>query len=56
VLALWRGHASRDTTQRSLHASLARTQQALEKTTPVQGRPGRYRPDDELVTLLKRLE
>lgn len=48
VLALWLGHDSMDTGQMSLHASLARKQQALEKTTPVNGTPGRYQPDDVL--------
>jgi len=55
VIALWRGHESMDTTQLSLHASLERTQQALAKTTPVNGQPGRYRPDDNLLACLKRL-
>lgn len=48
VIALWLGHESLDTTQMSLHARLARKQQARDKTTPVHGRPGRYQPDDAL--------
>jgi integrase/recombinase XerD len=55
VIALWLGHESMDTTQMSLHASLARTQQALEQTTPVNGHPGRSRPEDDLLACLKRL-
>ena len=55
VIALWLGHESMDTTQMSLHASLERKQQALDKTTPVNGRPGRYQPDDHLLVFLKSL-
>jgi site-specific recombinase XerD len=55
VIALWLGHETMDTTQMYLHASLELKQQALEKTTPVNGRPGRYQPDDELLAFLKRL-
>jgi integrase/recombinase XerD len=56
VIALWLGHESMDTTQMSLHASLELKPQALAKTTPVNGQPGRYRPDDDLLAFLKRLE
>jgi integrase/recombinase XerD len=55
VIALWLGHESMDTTQMYLHASLERKQQALAKTTPVNGHPGRYRPDDKLLAFLKSL-
>jgi len=55
VIALWLGHESMDTTQMYLHASLELKQQALAKTTPVNGHPGRYRPDDKLLAFLKRL-
>jgi integrase/recombinase XerD len=48
VIARWLGHESMDTTQMSLHASLELKQPALDQTTPVNGRPGRYQPDDEL--------
>ena len=41
VIALWLGHESMDTTQMYVHASLELKQQALDKTTPVHGRPGR---------------
>ena len=55
VIALWLGHESMDTTQMYLHASLELKQQALDKTTPVNGRPGRYQPDDDLLAFLKSL-
>jgi integrase/recombinase XerD len=55
VIALWRGHEAMDTTQIYLHASLELKERALEKTTPINGRTGRYRPDDELMAFLKGL-
>lgn len=55
MIALGLGHESMDTTQMSLHASLELKQQALDKTTPVHGRPGRYQPDDDLLAFLKSL-
>lgn len=55
VIALWLGHETMDTIQMYLHASLELKQQALDKTTPVNGRPGRYQPDDALLAFLKSL-
>jgi site-specific recombinase XerD len=55
VIALWLGHESMDTTQIYLHASLELKQQALDKTTPTTGHPGRYQPDDQLMAFLKSL-
>jgi integrase/recombinase XerD len=55
VIAMWLGHETMDTIQMYLHASLALKQQALDKTTPVNGRAGRYQPDDALLAFLKSL-
>ena len=55
VIALWLGHESMDTTQIYLHASLKIKEQALDKTKSTNGKPGRYRPDDNLMAFLKGL-
>ena len=55
VIALWLGHESMDTTQIYLHASLKIKEQALDKSKPFNGKPGRYRPDDNLMAFLKGL-
>lgn len=55
VLALWLGHESVETTQMYLDADLELKQRILDKTTPPEGRPGRYRPDDKLLAFLKSL-
>ena len=46
MIALWLGHESTDTTQIYLHADLALKERALDRTTPPDTRPGRYRPPD----------
>jgi len=55
VIALWLGHESVETTQIYLEANLAMKEAILAKTTPVEGKPGRYRPDDQLLAFLKSL-
>jgi integrase len=55
VIALWLGHESVETTQIYLDANLAIKEQALAKTALPEGRPGRYRPDDQLLAFLKDL-
>jgi len=55
VIALWLGHESIETTQMYLDANLALKEEILTKTTPPDGKPGRYRADDELLTFLKGL-
>ena len=55
VIALWLGHESIETTQVYLDADLEMKQRILDKTTPPNGKPGRYRPEDKLLAFLKSL-
>ena len=55
VIALWLGHESVETTQIYLEATLAMKEQALAKTIPLQGKPGRYQPGDRLLSFLNSL-
>jgi site-specific recombinase XerD len=55
TIALWLGHESVETTQIYLDANLAIKQAVLDKTTPPEGKPGRYRPEDQLLAFLKGL-
>jgi site-specific recombinase XerD len=55
VIALWLGHESVETTQIYLEATLAMKEQALAKTTGLNGRPGHYRPGDQLLGFLNSL-
>ena len=55
VIALWLGHESVETTQIYLEATLAMKEEALAKTTPPEGKLGRYEPGDELLNFLNRL-
>jgi len=55
VIALWLGHESVETTQMYLHADLRLKEEALSKITPLDVKPGRFRPDDELLAFLEEL-
>jgi site-specific recombinase XerD len=55
VLALWLGHESIATTQIYLDANLELKQRVLDTVAPLNGKPGRYRPDDKLLAFLKSL-
>ncbi|MFI5091052.1 MAG: tyrosine-type recombinase/integrase [Terriglobales bacterium] len=55
VIALWLGHEQAETTQIYLHADLAIKERALAKTTPLNGKPGRYQPPDTLLAFLEAL-
>jgi len=55
VIALWLGHESIETTQIYLEANLAMKEEALARAAPLNGRPSRYRPSDELLGFLNGL-
>ena len=55
VIAMWLGHESIETTQIYLDADLEMKSKLLDKLTPPEGKPGRYRPDDALLAFLKSL-
>ena len=55
MIALWLGHESVETTQIYLNANLALKEEILAKTNPVNGKPGRYRPTDRLLSFLNNL-
>jgi len=55
IIALWLGHEQADTTQIYLHADLTIKEQALARTTPPEGKPGRYQPPDALLAFLESL-
>jgi len=55
VIALWLGHEQIATTNIYLHADMTHKQQAIDRTTPLTTKPGRYRPPDSLVAFLETL-
>ena len=55
IIALWLGHEQMETTQIYLHADLALKEKALARTTPLNTRPGRYRPPDAILAFLEAL-
>jgi integrase/recombinase XerD len=55
VIALWLGHEQAETTQIYLHADLGLKERALARTTPLNSKPGRYRPPDKLLAFLEAL-
>ena len=55
VIALWLGHESVETTQIYIHADLRLKERALAKVTSPDVKPGRYRPDDQLLAFLEAL-
>ena len=55
VIALWLGHESVETTQIYVHADLTLKERALDRTTPIGVKPGRYRPPDQLLAFLESL-
>ncbi len=55
VIALWLGHESVNTTQVYLEADLSLKEKILAKTTPIDSKPGKFRPDNRLMTFLNQL-
>jgi integrase len=55
VIALWLGHESVETTQIYLHADMKLKEKALSRPPPLGVKPGRYRPDDQLLAFLESL-
>ena len=55
VIALWLGHEQITTTQIYLHADMTHKQKAIDRTRPINAKPGRYRPSDTLLAFLEAL-
>ena len=55
VIALWLGHESVETTQIYMHADMRLKEKALARVASTKTRPGRYRPDDALLSFLESL-
>jgi integrase/recombinase XerD len=55
MIALWLGHESIETTQIYLNANLALKEEILAKTNPINGKSGRYRPPDRVLSFLSNL-
>lgn len=55
TIALWLGHEQERTTHIYLHADLALKQRTLDRITPPEGHPGRYRATDALLAFLEGL-
>jgi site-specific recombinase XerD len=55
TIALWLGHEQERTTHIYLHADLELKQRTLDRMTPPEGHPGRYRAADTLLAFLAGL-
>jgi integrase/recombinase XerD len=55
VIALWLGHESVETTQIYMHTDMRLKEKALARVASTTSRPGRYRPDDALLSFLESL-
>lgn len=55
VIALWLGHEQIATTNIYLHADMTHKQRAIDRTKPIDAKPGRYRPPDTLLAFLEAL-
>jgi integrase/recombinase XerD len=50
-----KGHEQIATTNIYLHADMTHKQQAIDRTRPIDTKPGRYRPPDALLAFLESL-
>jgi len=55
TIALWLGHEQERIKHIYLHADLELKQRTLDRITPPEGRPGRYRAPDTLLAFLEGL-
>lgn len=55
TIALWLGQESIETTGIYLHADMTLKQRAIDRTTPLGGKPGRYEPPDDLIAFLEAI-
>jgi len=55
LISIWLGHEALESTQVYLDADLSLKEAILAKMNPPQSKPGRYRPDDQLLNYLKGL-
>lgn len=55
VIALWLGHESVETTQIYIHADMRLKEKALASVAAPETRPGRFHPDDDLLSWLEAL-
>lgn len=55
LIAIWLGHESVDTTQIYLDANLSMKEQVLAQSHQPNGKLGRYKPGDQLLTFLRKL-
>lgn len=55
TIALWLGHETLDTTNKYVHADMELKRRAVDRTTPPNVKPGRYRPGDRLLAFLDSL-
>ncbi len=55
IIALWLGHEQISTTNIYLHADMTHKQQAIDRTRPINAKPGRYQPTDTLLAFLQAI-
>jgi len=55
VIALWLGHADTHSTDAYLHADMAIKQAAIDRTRPIDVKPGTYQPEPDILAWLTSL-